>query len=251
MPDPHSHDDGSVDRAPREFANGVGELIDVTRNGSAFAFTRGGVATNLGERTAEMQQKYTDIGGHCERYQGLTDFKSIEGVPRVDVTTGPQSGSATYNSTTQRYVWTGFRQGAIFGMEKVNFTFGGASVALDPPADYGTPEETLSQPAGLDTKVSIADGEFDAFTLFGQLTAGEAFSCLFRVAELTLEGSRRTSAVVPAEVRAAIPDVDGRLDTLYIGKATEASTTMLFPSVGPRNLHAARLLKIRAAALRP
>lgn len=241
--------EGGVDagaRPPREFANGIAELITVTRNASTFTFTRGGVATNLGERTPDMRAKYTEIGDHCEKFDGITNFLSVPGIDKVDVNTGAQTGAATFNAGSSKYTWSGFHAGTLFGVEgKVKFTVGSELLEVTAP-DYAPPNMSLSAPAGGDTKVYVPNTSDPKtyLAIYGALQAGSGFSCLWRVAELELDptGQLRMSPFINPLVRASLPNVDADLQSLYITYANGMDSAQLFPPLS-RTVMSGRVLK--------
>ncbi len=236
---------------PKEFANGVGELVTVSRSGPGWIFTVGGVTTNLGQRTPELASKFTPIGDDCERFEGATTFPSDKGPDKLDAETSLQKGAASFDGTQIRYVWSGFEVGGVFGsIDSVKFRWNGLEQNVPAPPPFGAPDTVLSAPAGDQTMFYVPAGEADAVTVFGQLAPGSGYTCRFRVMSLRVDVGRHAAPLVPPEVKAEIPNVMDVLQNVFVAKVNERRTTDLFPG-NEHALDAARMLRIPRTALDP
>ena len=242
--------DAGTRGVPKEFANGVGELVTVSRSGPGWIFTAGGVTTNLGQRTPELASKFTPIGDDCERFEGATTFPSDKGPDTLDAETSLQKGSARFEDTQIRYVWSGFTFGIFGPVDAVRFRWNGLDENVPAPPPFGDPDTVLSAPAGDRTRFYVPSGEADAVTVFGQLTPGSGFTCRFRVMSLPVDAGRHVASLVPPEVGAAIPNVMDVLQNVFVAKVNERRTTNLFPG-NEHALDAARMLRIPRSALDP
>jgi len=235
---------------PREFANGVGTLTTVSQSGGAFVFTTGGVTSNLGERTADIRDRFVLRGDHCETFSGVGAFTSERGATPVTVTTGRQTGTATYSEATRRYAWTGFVSGDFYGNgEDVRLSFDGTNVTVRPPPPFGPPAETLSGANGLATTLSIPDGEATHVVVFGQLAPGSGFNCLYPTSALPLANGRRTAPLFDPVIQAAIPDVATTVTNVFAAKGNVVTTDRLFPAAGERDFLAVQMLRIPRSIL--
>ncbi len=237
---------------PKEFANGLGELIRVSRQAAAWVFAAGGVAANLGERTADMRSKFTPVGNDCERYEGISDFRSEKGADALVAETSLQKGTATFDPTQQRYVWSGLGQGAVFGTDDaVRFSWLDNTETVPAPAPFRAPDQVLSPPAGAETTLHVPPGAASTVAIFGQLTGDAGFTCRKDVAALPTNGSGdHVVRLVPAEVVEAIPDVMTRLQNVYVAQINAKRIPSFFPNRN-RFFDAARVLQVPRSALDP
>lgn len=248
-------------RKPREFANGVADLLIVQRSGSVFALptTSHGVTANLGERAPELAQKFTAIGEHCERYEGAATFPSVMGPSTVTAKTASQNALATYDAAGRTYQWSGLASGpdvfAPSGSLTVDFAKADGtpeSIAVTAPAAFEAAPAELSEPKGFDTEFRVTEADAQHILLFGQMSpTGAGFTCDYLTKDLPLVNGARVVPVVPTEVRQAIPGLGQQLSMLYVAKSNAATTTTLFPLAGERDVHAARMLRINPAFLNP
>ena len=239
-------------REPKEFANGVGELVSVARQGAAFTFALNGVTSNFGERPKNLVEKFTPIDDDCERFEGATDFPSEKGPDSVSAETSLQKGTAAFDSMQMRYVWSGFQPGPLFGPgDSVKFAWGGIEETVTAPPPFRAPAEVLSAPNGAATEFYVSPAEATTVTVFGQLAPGAGYTCRYRINQLrVLSPERSAIALVPAPVVQAIPDVMAQLQNVFVAQMNERRTTQLFDG-RDRALDVARMLRIPRSALDP
>lgn len=243
--------DAGTRGVPKEFANGVGELVTVSRSGPGWIFTAGGVTTNLGQRTPELASKFSPIGDDCERFEGATAFPSEKGPDRLDAETSLQKGASTFDGMQRRYVWSGFEAGGLFGsIDSVKFGWNGLAESVPAPPPFGAPDTVLSAPAGDQTMFYVPAGEADVVTVFGQLAPGSGYTCRFPVTSLRVDVGRHAVRLVPEPVKLVIPNVMDLLQNVFVAKLNERRTNSLFPG-NEHALDAARMLRIPRSALDP
>ena len=243
---------GPQTREPKEFANGVGELVSVARSGAAFTFAIGGVTSNFGERPKNLVEKFTPIDDDCERFEGATDFPSEKGPDSVSAETSLQKGTAAFDSMQMRYVWSGFQAGPLFGTDdSVKFAWGGIEEIVSAPPPFRAPAEVLSAPNGAATEFYVSPAEATTVTVFGQLAPGAGYTCRYPVNQLRVISPERSAiALVPAPVVLAMPDVMAQLQNVFVAQMNEKRTTRLFEG-RDRALDVARMLRIPRSALDP
>jgi hypothetical protein len=228
----------------------------LSRGASTWMAAAPGVTANVIQAHEDTAAFFEDLGGGVLIYEGVTTWRSNEGVPSLTLRSARQTAVAQFDGT--RYALSGLVGGAAYDpmdMLTVETSDGDGepvSVSVAAPPPPADPTTLLGEPQGLATEVRIADGTFDLMYVFvAAASGGPGDSGLMRFVDaeaMTLDGPDRVAPLLDDASIAALEARSLSPLAIYVAYFYEDESTVFFEGRAVQ-VQAGRMFQIAPADL--
>ena len=232
----------------------LADLSPVARVGATWESQGTAVAANIILPDDTVTSTFTEVTDHCTVFEGVSEWRSEEGIASFDLVSSMQQAQATYDAAAGRYVISGLVAAPAFAMTDQLVLMDAAGeelLRLDAPPPPADPGLLLGPPEGLRTVFHAPSGAYDHIVVFaadaGGISGQSGVMCGYEPGDTTLNLPSDDVPLVDSE---AVAELQARgITPTSVSVAYHRATTTDAVFDDTITVHAGRMIQVGAGDL--